>query len=199
MARHATEARTHQLVQDVVSMYDSASDDDSGSGDVASSEKRRALASHLALELSRNASDAVAKHAASVLPLAFVGRFDDAESVAKRWQEVWEENAGGASSTLRLYLDEILAACASRLGYDADEVKAASDILMEAAPLMVGKHVVVPDDSMVRALASRNNSSPPFAVFFPFLSDACQDAKCRGVSGRLGGTRPAPRVRSKRI
>ena len=90
-------------------------------------------------------------------------------------------------------------ACASRLGYDADEVKAASDILMEAAPLMVGKHVVVPDDSMVRALASRNNSSPPFAVFFPFLSDACQDAKCRGVSGRLGGTRPAPRVRSKRI
>ena len=43
VARHATEARTHQLVQDVVSMYDSASDDDSGSGDVASSEKRRAL------------------------------------------------------------------------------------------------------------------------------------------------------------
>ena len=123
VARHATEARTHQLVQDVVSMYDSASDDDSGSGDVASSEKRRALASHLALELSRNASDAVAKHAASVLPLAFVGRFDDAESVAKRWQEVWEENAGGASSTLRLYLNEILAACASRLGAAQYRVK----------------------------------------------------------------------------
>ena len=89
-------------------------------------------------------------------------------------------------------------ACASRLGYDADEVKAASDILMEAAPLMVGKHVVVPDDSMVRALASRNNSSPP-SRFFSFLSDACQDAERRGVSGRLGGTRPAPRAHSKRI
>ena len=141
VARHATEARTHQLVQDVVSMYDSASDDDSGSGDVASSEKRRALASHLALELSRNASDAVAKHAASVLPLAFVGRFDDAESVAKRWQEVWEENAGGASSTLRLYLDEILAACASRLGAAQYRVKrqgaAATAAAAKAAPQVV--------------------------------------------------------------
>ena len=89
-------------------------------------------------------------------------------------------------------------ACASRLGYDADEVKAASDILMEAAPLMVGKHVVVPDDSMVRALASRNNSSPPSRFFF--IPIRCRrDAKCRGVSGRLGGTRPAPRAHSKRI
>ena len=141
VARHATEARTHQLVQDVVSMYDSASDDDSGSGDAASSEKRRALASHLALELSRNASDAVAKHAASVLPLAFVGRFDDAESVAKRWQEVWEENASGASSTLRLYLDEILAACASRLGAAQYRVKrqgaAATAAAAKAAPQVV--------------------------------------------------------------
>ena len=89
-------------------------------------------------------------------------------------------------------------ACASRLGYEADEVKAASDILMEAAPLMVGKHVVVPDDSMVRALASRNNSSPPSRFFF--IPIRClRDAKCRGVSGRLGGTRPAPRAHSKRI
>ena len=55
-------------------------------------------------------------------------------------------------------------ACASRLGYDADEVKAASDILMEAAPLMVGKHVVVPDDSMVRALASRVLRSAGYRV-----------------------------------
>lgn len=54
-------------------------------------------------------------------------------------------------------------ACASRIGLNADEVKLASDILMEAAPLMVGKHVVVADDAMVRS-RSRNNSftSPCF-------------------------------------
>ena len=36
---------------------------------------------------------------------------------------MWEENAGGASSTLRPYLDEILAACASRLGAAQYRVK----------------------------------------------------------------------------
>lgn len=77
-------------------------------------------------------------------------------------------------------------ACASRLGYEADEVKAASDILMEAAPLMVGKHVVVPDDSMVRALASRNNSSPPSRFFshsYPMPAKTPSAGAYRGASG----------------
>jgi hypothetical protein len=29
-------------------------------------------------------------HAAAILPVAFVGRFDDATAVKKRWEEVWE-------------------------------------------------------------------------------------------------------------
>ena len=150
VARHATEARTHQLVQDVVCMYDvSASDDDAGSGDA---EKRRALASRLALELSRNASDAVAKHAASVLPLAFVGRFDDAESVAKRWQEVWEENASGASATMRLYLDEILAACFARLTAAQYRVKAQGAAATAAAAKAAPEVVKPRAPEMLRAL-----------------------------------------------
>jgi proteasome component ECM29 len=130
VARHATEARTHQLVRDVVAMYERASD---GDDDSETNEKRRALASHLVLELSRNASDAVAKHACVVLPVAFVGRFDDAENVANRWREVWEENAAGASSTLRLYLDEILSLCASRLTAAQYRVKRQGAVAVAAA------------------------------------------------------------------
>ena len=105
VARHAAEPRVHRLVEDLAEMYDDVD------GDAA--EKRRALAAHLALELSRNASDALRDHAARILPLAFVGRFDQHAGCTRRWEEVWEENASGASSTVRLYLDEIVAACAA--------------------------------------------------------------------------------------
>ena len=154
VARHATEARTHQLVQDVVGMYAvSASDDDSGSGDASvGAGSRRALASRLALELSRNASDAVAKHAESVLPLAFIGRFDEAESVAKRWQEVWEENASGASATLRLYLDEILEACFARLTAAQYRVKAQGAAAAAAAAKAAPEVVKPRAPEMLRAL-----------------------------------------------
>ena len=108
VARHATEARVNQLVTDVCEMYDG---DDQDAAE--ESEKKRLLAAHLALELSRNASDQLANHAAAVLPLAFVGRHDENAACKKRWEEVWEENAAGQSATLRLYLDEICAACCS--------------------------------------------------------------------------------------
>ena len=109
VARHATEARVNQLVTDVCEMYDG---DDQDAAE--ESEKKRLLAAHLALELSRNASDQLANHAAAVLPLAFVGRHDENAACKKRWEEVWEENAAGQSATLRLYLDEICAACERR-------------------------------------------------------------------------------------
>ena len=133
VARHATEARTHQLIEDLVLMYDKTGDD----ADHAA-EKERGLAAHLALELSRNASDALSRHATKIIPLAFVGRFDETKSCAARWEEVWEENAAGASSTLRLYLDEILSACAQRLGSAQYRIKrqgaAATAAAAKAAP-----------------------------------------------------------------
>lgn len=136
VARHATEARTHQLVEDLVGMYDKTGDDSD-----TNAEKERGLAALLALELSRNASDALSRHATKILPLAFVGRFDETKQCASRWEEVWEENAAGASSTLRLYLDEILGACASRLSSAQYRIKrqgaAATAAAAKAAPDVV--------------------------------------------------------------
>ena len=111
----------------------------------ATAEKRRALAAHLAVELSRNASDALRDHAARILPLAFVGRFDQHAGCTRRWEEVWEENASGASSTVRLYLDEIVAACAARLTSAQYHVKrqgaAAMAEMAKVAPEVVAPKV----------------------------------------------------------
>ena len=137
VARHAAEPRVHRLVEDLAEMYDDVD------GDAA--EKRRALAAHLALELSRNASDALRDHAARILPLAFVGRFDQHAGCTRRWEEVWEENASGASSTVRLYLDEIVAACAARLTSAQYHVKrqgaAAMAEMAKVAPEVVAPKV----------------------------------------------------------
>ena len=79
-------------------------------------------------------------------------------------------------------------ACASRIGLNADEVKLASDILMEAAPLMVGKHVVVADDAMVRSRSRNNSFTSP--VFF-FLSARLPKAPSgRPGADALGRRRP---------
>ena len=137
VARHAAEPRVHRLVEDLAEMYDDVDDDDA--------EKRRALAAHLAVELSRNASDALRDHAARILPLAFVGRFDQHAGCTRRWEEVWEENASGASSTVRLYLDEIVAACAARLTSAQYHVKrqgaAAMAEMAKVAPEVVAPKV----------------------------------------------------------
>ena len=72
-------------------------------------------------------------------------------------------------------------ACASRIGLNADEVKLASDILMEAAPLMVGKHVVVADDAMVRARSRNNSFTSPCFFSYPRGSQK----RRRGAPGRM--------------
>ena len=64
---------------------------------------------------------------------------------ASRWEEVWEENASGASSTVRLYLDEIVAACAARLTSAQYHVKrqgaAAMAEMAKVAPEVVAPKV----------------------------------------------------------
>lgn len=72
-------------------------------------------------------------------------------------------------------------ACASRIGLNADEVKLASDILMEAAPLMVGKHVVVADDAMVRSRSRNNSFTSPCFFSYPRGSQK----RRRGAPGRM--------------
>ena len=140
VARFAAEPRVNQLVNDIVAKYEDEKDGD---------DKPRTLAAQLALELSRGASDALKDHAAAILPVAFVGRFDDAAAVKKRWEEVWEENSAGASTTLRLYLDEVWVKCAARLNsaqYQskrqgaaaaAAAAKAAPDVVATKAPEML--------------------------------------------------------------
>ena len=72
-------------------------------------------------------------------------------------------------------------ACASRIGLNADEDKLASDILMEAAPLMVGKHVVVADDAMVRSRSRNNSFTSPCFFSYPRGSQK----RRRGAPGRM--------------
>ena len=131
VARHATEARVNQLVDDVAAAYESVDDDNH--------ERRATLAAALALELSRNASDALRNHATKILPLAFVGRFDVDEKRRNKWNEVWEENSSGASSTVRLYLDEILASALARLGSSQYQIK------RQGAEAIAGLATAAPD------------------------------------------------------
>ena len=79
VARHATEARVNQLVEDAAVSYEAVDDDNH--------ERRATLATALCLELSRNASDALRDHATKILPLAFVGRFDEDEKRRRRWED----------------------------------------------------------------------------------------------------------------
>ena len=183
VARFASEPRVNQLVDDLVAMYDNSDDDNA--------EKGRSLAAHLALELSRGASDALRSHAAAVLPTAFVGRFDDVPQVKKRWEEVWEENSSGASSTLRLYLDEVWGKCAHRLASAQYQQKkqgaAAAAAATKAAPEIVkGK---VPDilEALLKELPGRvweGKEAVPEAV--ADVVEACPE-QAATMSGGGGG------------
>jgi len=95
IAKYATEPRVNALALDIVRLSKSES------------ENERAVAAQLALELSRSAPDALRPQATLVLPLAFVGSYDTETAGKKRWIEVWDENAGGVTNTLRIYFDEI--------------------------------------------------------------------------------------------
>jgi|AntAceMinimDraft_1070359.scaffolds.fasta_scaffold03942_4 proteasome component ECM29 len=183
VARFAPEPRVNQLIEDLVAMYD-ASDEDGA-------EKGRGLAAHLALELSRSASDALQSHAAAVLPMAFVGRFDDAPAVKKRWEEVWEENASGASSTLRLYLDEVWAKCASRLSSAQYQQKkqgaAAAAAAAKAAPDVVKGKAPEILEALLVELPGRvweGKEALPEAV--ADVTEACPEAAAE-VTGGGGG------------
>ena len=95
IARYATEPRVNALALEIVRLAQSEA------------EKERAVAAQLALELSRSAPDALRPQATLILPLAFVGAYDTEAAGSKKWNEVWDENAGGVTNTLRIYFDEI--------------------------------------------------------------------------------------------
>ena len=186
VARYAPEPRVDALVKDLVAMYE-ADDDDASDGD-----KGRVLAAHLALELSRNASDALTSHAAGVLPLAFVGQHDEHPAVKKRWQEVWEENASGTSATLRLYLEEVWGLCAAMLSSAQYRRKrqgaAAAAAAAKAAPDVLA--VKVPDvlDALLRELPGRVwEGKEAVATAAADVCEACPAAASQVVNG--GATR----------
>ena len=66
-------------------------------------------------------------------------------------------------------VDAFATACASALGFDADAVEDAVEILMECAPTLVEKNVVAIDASFVRP---RPRASPIFSrcFFYPFFA-----------------------------
>ena len=70
-------------------------------------------------------------------------------------------------------VDAFATACASALGFDADAVEDAVEILMECAPTLVEKNVVAIDASFVRP---RPRASPIFSRCF-FLSFFCRQKR----------------------
>ena len=73
----------------------------------------------------------------------------------------------------RFRADHMAAALRERAAFGAAETETARDILLEAAPLLVAKKLVVPDDTMVRAPPRpptprpRRGGSRPLVVPFP--------------------------------
>lgn len=74
----------------------------------------------------------------------------------------------------RFRADHMAAALRERAAFGAAETETARDILLEAAPLLVAKKLVVPDDTMVRApprpptpRPRRGGSRPPVVCPFP--------------------------------
>lgn len=59
-------------------------------------------------ELSRHASDALAKNLTVVLPLAFVAKHNEDKEIAAAMKEVWVDNTSSESSSLQLYAPEIV-------------------------------------------------------------------------------------------
>ena len=58
-------------------------------------------------------------------------------------------------------VDAFATACASALGFDADAVEDAVEILMECAPTLVEKNVVAIDASFVRPRPRASSAPPP--------------------------------------
>ena len=96
ISKYAEEPQVHALVQEIVRLSKSETDGERG------------IAAQLSLELSRSAPDALSPQKTFVLPLAFVGAHDSEDAGQAKWREVWDENSGGVSASLRLYFDEIL-------------------------------------------------------------------------------------------
>lgn len=103
IAKYAEEPQVHALVNEIARLFE------------AETEGERAISAQLALELSRTAPDALNPQKTLVLPISFVGSFDSEEAGKSEWTEVWSENSGGVSASLRVYLPEILSLTMSYL------------------------------------------------------------------------------------
>lgn len=107
----------NKLIEDLRKMYVGAATSDGG--DASSSDDPDAgLIPALTLrELSRHASDAFKSNCLdSALPLAYYGMHDANKEVADAWKDVWEDNTAGASSALRMYINECVALLGALVG-----------------------------------------------------------------------------------
>jgi len=83
----------------------------------------RAAAGHAMLQLVRRAPDRVKRNAATVVPAAFLGSRDVDADAAAVWSDVWDGISASTAHTVRLYLGEVVAACAERLEASSWEAK----------------------------------------------------------------------------
>ncbi|CAM6125657.1 unnamed protein product [Calypogeia fissa] len=96
VAKYAGEPQIEWLLTESVALYTSGTDKDAH------------MACALVLEQSSLQANEILKgHYALVLPIAFIGRFDEEEEISRRFEELWEENTSGGAA-LQLYMPEIV-------------------------------------------------------------------------------------------
>ena len=120
VAARGGEKRLSKFVADAVASYGALAtagdgDDDGGGGGSNAEEGSRLAGALLLRELMRASPDAFARHAADVLPVAFVGRMDDSADVAAAWGSVWEDGAPSEAAALRTHAAELAALLAGGL------------------------------------------------------------------------------------
>ena len=76
----------------------------------------RHVAGLLLRDLYRNANEVFQKYATTILPVAFLARFDEDDGVAAVWQSVWDEGNASESAALRVYADELVDVVVAGLG-----------------------------------------------------------------------------------
>lgn len=59
-------------------------------------------------EIMKHASDRAKAFESMILPMSFYGKNDSDEQIKNVWKDVWENNTGSASTTVKLYLSEII-------------------------------------------------------------------------------------------
>lgn len=79
---------------------------------------QRSLASSLALGVWNRSPETARQHATSMLPIAYMGRYEsdeDAKGASSNWEGVWNEGCPSTEAGLRLYAREITSICKERL------------------------------------------------------------------------------------